>query len=110
MSGIYIPGMEMPKEGGVELLIYAEGFAVETGRVVKFGDDYAYQPTLGEVPAIRAIPVPDHGDLIDRNVSRVFSWSGHDGESFEDGICFALDWLEEQHVVIPADPAKEGEG
>ena len=65
MSGIYIPGIEMPKGGAIEIMIFAEGKAIKSGYTVSIdGKDY-YAPTLGETPAVQALPVPDHGRLID---------------------------------------------
>lgn len=66
MSGIYIPGMEMPTEGFVEILIRDDGTVLQTGQSYRAdGADY-YTPYIGEKPVIyKAIPVPDHGRLID---------------------------------------------
>lgn len=66
MSGIYIPGMDMPKEGFVEVLIRNDGTVQQTRRGYRLdGSDY-YSPYVGEIPATyQAIPVPDHGRLID---------------------------------------------
>lgn len=59
---------------------------------------------MGNCPLI---PVPPHGDLIDKSGMDVLSW--HDGEygtDFEDGVLFVLDKLDELPVIIPAE---EGE-
>ena len=53
MSGIYIYGMEMPKIGE-SVTIYPDG------RVVRY-DTYSGGTIRG-----KAIPVPEHGDLIER--------------------------------------------
>lgn len=68
MSGIYISDMEMPKEGFVEILIRDDGTVQQTGQSYRVdGTDY-YTPYVGEMPVIyKAIPVPEHGDLIERN-------------------------------------------
>ena len=51
-----------------------------------------------------AIHVPDHGDLIDKSGVEVLSWTdGEYGSTFEDGVLFALDKLDELPVIIPAD-------
>ena len=66
MADIVIRNMEMPKEGGIEIMILAEGIAIETGHTVRIdGKDY-YTATLGDKPATEAIGITDHGDLIDR--------------------------------------------
>ena len=62
---ILIKGMEMPKDGAfVGVLIWSDG------RVTKRGDSYLaedgkhyYRPCVGE--CFSAIPVPDHGRLVD---------------------------------------------
>ena len=48
MSGIYIPDMELPKEYGCVYVLYPNG------------------EVLGGAIVYHAIPVLDHGDLIDR--------------------------------------------
>ena len=56
MAGIYIPGMEMPKDGYKVVYIHSNGGV--------------YEPSNSEhvwSKLATAIPVPDHGDLIDRN-------------------------------------------
>lgn len=65
--GVYI-NMEMPKEGFVEILIRDDGTVQQTGQSYRIdGTDY-YTPYVGEMPAIyKAVPVPPHGDLIDRD-------------------------------------------
>lgn len=54
MSGIYIPGMEMPTEeyGSMDIKIYPNGQVVE------------YLGDIGR--AWDAVPVPEHGELIER--------------------------------------------
>lgn len=62
MSGIYIPGMEMPECGYVCLKVFTSGEVLMTkerrGALVITG----IREKVGT-----AIPVPEHGDLIDRN-------------------------------------------
>ena len=59
MSGIYIKGMEMPTDGAIEIQIFAEGKAIKSGYTVSIdGKDY-YAPTLGETPAVQALPAAD---------------------------------------------------
>lgn len=64
--GVYIKGMEMPKEGFVEILIRDDGTVQQTGQSYRIdGTDY-YTPYVGKMPKIfTAVPVPPHGRLID---------------------------------------------
>lgn len=60
MSGIYIPGVEMPREKKTTLTIFPDGRVYENHgeRLLGHGEDC--------IPW-KAVPVPPHGDLIDRN-------------------------------------------
>lgn len=64
--GIYIQGLEMPKEGCIEILIHSDGIVQLTGKSVRIeGVDY-YTPYIGEKPEMHtAVHVPPHGKLID---------------------------------------------
>lgn len=64
---ILIKGMEMPKEGFVEILIRDDGTVQQTGQSYRIdGTDY-YTPYVGEMPVMyEAVPVPPHGRLIDK--------------------------------------------
>lgn len=66
MSDLLILGMEMPKEGFVEILVRDDGTVQQTGQSYRIdGTDY-YTPYVGEMPTIyKAVPVPPHGRLID---------------------------------------------
>jgi len=85
---VYIMGMEMPnKKNGAVLIIYPGGKCA-------FEDGKTYQ----------AVPVPPHGDLIDRDKFRstvfigeqcLYSW-----DELEDAIDYAP-------TIIPAEPPKE---
>lgn len=64
---ILIEGMEMPKEGFVEILIRDDGTVQQTGQSYRIdGTDY-YTPYVGEMPVMyKAVPVQEpHGRLID---------------------------------------------
>lgn len=52
------------------------------------------------------VPVPPHGDLIDKSGVEVLSWYEKDEGDFTDGVLFVLDKLDELPVIIPAE---EGE-
>ena len=103
--GVYI-NMEMPKEGFVEILIRDDGTVQQTGKSYRIdGTDY-YTPYVGEMPTIyKAVPVPPHGDLIDRDAlldTATIHWSQTTNES-----CFPIDEIEYALTIIPA--SKEGE-
>lgn len=63
---VLIKGMEMPKEGFVEIIVWADGLVQQTGQTYRLdGEDY-YTPYIGEVPKeFSATEIPPHGRLID---------------------------------------------
>lgn len=81
MSGIYIKGMEMPKDGSFEVLVVHDNGIVTKG----------FFPNENE--HTKAIFIPDHGDLIDRDMVLEKAW---DVETFVDAVRFAP-------TIIPAD-------
>ena len=86
MSGIYIKGMEMPKDGScVTVRIWSDG------RVVGVHNDSFVK---------QAISVPDHGRLIDADALKE-EWRN----GFHRKIVDAL--MEDAPTIIPAD--KDGE-
>lgn len=92
---VLIQGMEMPKDG--ELLcisIYPDG------KVCINLDLLCRQIAT-------AVPVPPHGDLIDRNA---LPWEKQ-GKMLTDQDEWGIDVrdIEAAPIIIPADPAKEGE-
>lgn len=96
MSGIYIHGMEMPKRGHtVTITIVGSG---ET-----YVEYYDCKPHVEETIEYKAIPVPPHGDLIDKSGVEVLSWTENPEKDFADGVLFVLDKLDELPVVIPAE-------
>lgn len=102
MAGIYIPGMEMPKS--CRACQFATQFFDGEDVCALLGTYVSDTSREDDCPLV---PVPDHGDLIDRDLTRVLSWSGHDDESFDSGVCFAFEWLDGLPVVIPADPEEK---
>ena len=103
--GIYIKGMEMPKEGFVEILIRDDGTVQQTGQSYRIdGTDY-YTPYVGEMPTTyKAVQVPPHGRLIDADALGSFPYN----MDFCDGG-EADEWVQNAPTIIPADPAEEGE-
>ena len=84
MSGVYIKGMEMPKNHPICIVIDASGQARKYDIVNdKYADDEVFE----------ANNVPDHGDLIDRDVVMARSW---DMETFFDAV-------KDAPTIIPAD-------
>lgn len=59
MSGIYIPNTDMPKNGEI-ILVYPDGNAALFARMDVNVLDFALKNR-------KAVSVPDHGDLIDRD-------------------------------------------
>ena len=56
------------------------------------------------------VPVPPHGDLIDRNELEHISWKADEVEdSFDAGILFVLERIDEMPTIIPAEPEEECE-
>lgn len=53
MSGLYIPGLSMPRKTGIVSIVLS-------------GDGSALLCADGVYSEIKVIPVPDHGDLIDK--------------------------------------------
>ena len=77
MSGIYIPGMEMPQRGQM-ILVYPDGNAALFARADIDIHDFAFKN-------VRAFHVQDHGRLIDA-----------------DAICAVCrNWVEENDGIYP---------
>ncbi len=100
--GVYIPGMEMPRhcgECGIEWCDRWKQLVVAGMAIAK------------ERPSdCPLVPVPPHGDLIDRDALACMSWKADEVEdSFDAGVLFVLDHADELPTIIPADPAEEGE-
>ena len=99
MSGIYIPGMEMPKmlagikQGDkvpyIDVRIFADGSAVTSKGERPYFTEY------------KAVPVPDHGRLIDADALR---HTYYHAPSFPN-LCKAIN---EAPTVIPASKEEEG--
>ena len=99
MSGIYIHGMEMPKEGTV--------FVIDsTGQV--WSNEW---PTRGytRLDGVKAIPVPPHGDLIDASAKVTVQTYDDMYEEYRDEECTIADaldrWSNEgcPEAIIPAE-------
>lgn len=118
--GVLIEGMEMPKEGFVEVLIRDDGTVQQTGQSYRIdGTDY-YTPYVGEMPVMyKAVPVPSHGDLIDRDaiinaLQELFDKRARDAEfTGNRGACVtwndAIYHIKSASTFIPAERAEEDE-
>ncbi len=82
MRGIYIKGIKMPKRMPIKVLLFPDG------RV--FATLHNRSQIKGE-----AIPVPDHGDLADRDRIKY----GHWGEN----LLALKDMVDKMPTIIPAD-------
>lgn len=59
MAGVYVPGLDMPKPGMVlDVRVYSNGLVTVWDKKVGWIHHHA-------------IPVPDHGDLIDRDALNI---------------------------------------
>lgn len=102
MSGIYIPGMEIPKRCIACQLNYDSCACILTGsRYYKHGVEF--DPGEGRLPDCPLVPVTEHGRLgdLDELLDRAFGCL--DEETF-----LAFQFLVNGSVTII--PAEEGEG
>jgi len=91
--GIYLPNMEMPKEGRLTLQISANGAVYVVNSCSITAETYTTE----------AVPVPPHGRLIDTDAVSL------DGGPYEyDEWCkWALDQYQDAPTVIPAEGEEE---
>ena len=96
---VLIRGMEMPKEGFVEILIRDDGTVQQTGQSYRIdGTDY-YTPYVGEMPTIyKAIHVPPHGRLIDADALGEFPYNMDFCDGYE-----ADEWVQNAPTIIEAE-------
>ena len=93
--GVYIKGMEMPKEYAVIIKIYPDG------RIGKIPYVQWFQTDL--VEGVQAVPVPPHGRLIDAD-ELLQSHSVSDGIYFPDAYIPATA-IKAAPTIIPAEEA-----
>ena len=95
---VLIKGMEMPKPGAYmcELGVLDENTAVLT----------LYTPIDDPQRSYKLIPVPPHGDLIDRydlkNKNIIIDYDEWD-DTFEDGLLFVADLIDNAPIIIEAE-------
>lgn len=104
---VLIEGMEMPKEGFVEILIRDDSTVQQTGQSYRIdGTDY-YTPYIDEMPVMyKAVPVPEpHGRLIDADE---FLKRAIGTKCFRGDFALMLEELVgESTTIIPASESKE---
>ncbi len=102
---VYIKGMEMPTSCHECVAGYGGCCYVAPA------DADGICPDHGRADFCPLVPVPDHGDLIDRhdikNKEITIDYDGWD-DTFEDGLLFVADLIDNAPTIIPA--SKEGEG
>ena len=97
MSGIYIPGLEMPKIG-------------ETITITICDDGIVFEEWKEPGSVFKVFPVPDHGRLIDGdalNYTMLYKENWMSGTGVEAPAVWRKD-IEDAPTIIPAD--KDGEG
>ena len=107
MSSILISGMEMPTEEEISKCIIirhdGEVWIGEFDNLVDGGFVACYSTN-----PMRAVPVPPHGDLIDRAVLiDSFEPSDFWNSSAEDNCFAAIHVTNSMPTIIPAEPAEE---
>ena len=96
MSGIYIPGMEMPADSRPTwIILHSDG-------TVDYNEVSQSNPVGWNTLIQAAIPVPDHGRLIDADGLK----ERIRGRLFEDEFSFEIDCAP---TIIPASGGKENE-
>ena len=108
---ILIEGMEMPKEGFVEILIRDDGTVQQTGQSYRIdGTDY-YTPYIGKMPVVyKAVPVPPHGRLIDADKLHIESYSYNEPDGGKTQFNFnyvPLSSVKYAPTIIPASEEEE---
>lgn len=101
MSGIYIHGMEMPKDKAIAVVIHSDGTAYSAEMFAGVCTQY--------LKDCSAITVPDHGRLGDLDaLKKKCEWANLDDDT--DVRVVRLDCIDRAPTIIPADHAdKEGE-
>lgn len=78
MSGIYIKGMEMPKEPDemIEIAIFGDGNVIQTGESWRSPENgKCYYTTTTPEKFFNAVPVQPHGRLIDADAAVKQGWT-----------------------------------
>ena len=109
--GVYIKGMKMPTS------CYGCPFFTQVDYWNKNGEadilskckrtgEFTWESVNGYLPNCPLVPVPEHGDLIDRydlkNKEITIDYDEWD-DTFEDGLLFVADLIDNAPTIIPAD-------
>ena len=114
---IYIPGMEVPEDGMLEFVITDKGVVILTSRSIRVDGDEYFEPLITPQELYRAIPVPEHGRLIDADAlinanEKIYDnfKNGDEISTHEATIAYLLtsEIIRRAKTIIPA--SKEGEG
>lgn len=106
MSGVYVKGFRLPEKND----LYYVKVECEPGKnpvATIWRKDVLGSMSFG---VFECIPVPDHGDLIDRhNLKHKKITIDYDewDDTFDDGLLFTTGLIDNAPTIIPAD--KEGE-
>lgn len=96
---VYIKGMEMPKNGHITITISDDGEVVCNSEVIDGKYQYRSYGRIG-----KAIPVPPHGDLIDRGEAIIdANERAYDFWLSDDEVNASIQFLKEQTTIIPAE-------
>lgn len=102
---ILIPGMKMPKYGDC-VVVFSDGDVrtFKAGLVVFTGREFEAEN--------KAVELPNHGDLIDRDHLSAVGYTGTEGldDTFDNGVAWTLEYIDKLTPVIPADPEGGADG
>ena len=97
---ILINGMEMPKEGFVEILICDDGTVQQTGQSYRVNGNDCYMPYVGEMPKMfTAVHVQPHGRLVDADVLKK---KRHWTDDFYETEYVEVEDIDAAPTIIPA--------
>ena len=98
---ILIKGMEMPSKKAIAVVIHPDGTAYTAEMFAGVCTKYLADCT--------AVPVPPHGDLIDRydlkNKALTIDYNEWD-DTFDDGLLFVADLIDNAPTIIEAEGAE----
>lgn len=105
--GIYIPGIEMPKgHDCVTITIWPSGTA--SYGLLDREDNLCNYKAIKVYKAIKAVPVPPHGDLIERDaLADSFEPSDFWNSDAEDNCFAAVRIVHSAPTIIPAEGKDE---
>ena len=99
---VYIKGMEMPKYGCDHCFLRTGNYC---GRIEKDESVVEYARKNERHPDCPLVPVPPHGDLIDKDATMNAILE----ERGEDTACWFAGIVNDMPAVIPSDKTEEGE-